>query len=169
MSTMLIKNGLMGPRSFLSGFDDLLGIIRTMTNSPIDFQDFERDGLKKFIKRPHNLYTVKDEDGNIQKLVFECVYTPFTKKDIRIIKKKSGKHSTLLIQIGSENHTQEEGVTMLYKTISEQTFSFSIPLHDDIDQENIKSVANEGILHIDLPIKVQHEEEEDEIQELEIQ
>ena len=51
----------------------------------MDF-DFKREsrGLKKWIKKPHNLITRKDENGKVIGFALEVVYTPFKKSDVKV-------------------------------------------------------------------------------------
>ena len=48
--------------------------------------DFSRSsgGLKKWIKRPHNLITNKDKDGKVTSFGLEVVYTPFKKNECKV-------------------------------------------------------------------------------------
>ncbi len=114
----------------------------------MDF-DFNKEsrGLKRWIKRPHNLITKKDKDGKIEKYQLETVYTPFKKDDVKI----EVLDGMLTVKCGSENKVNDED--MDYCGISRQSYSFSIPLSDSIDISAINAKAEDGVLYIDLPVK----------------
>ena len=111
--------------------------------------DFNKEsrGLKQWIKRPHNLITVKDKDGRIEGYKLEMVYTPFKKNDVKV----EVLDNILSVMCGSENKTKDE--EMDYCGISHQSYSFSIPLSDSIDTGAIEAKAEDGILYINLPVK----------------
>lgn len=114
----------------------------------MDF-DFNKEsrGLKRWLKRPHNLITKKDKDGKIEKYQLETVYTPFKKDDVKI----EVLDGMLTVKCGSENKVNDED--MDYCGISRQSYSFSIPLSDSIDISAINAKAEDGVLYIDLPVK----------------
>ena len=51
----------------------------------MDF-DFGKEsrGLKKWVKRPHNIITKKDENGKITEYQLAVVNTPFKKSEVKI-------------------------------------------------------------------------------------
>ena len=114
----------------------------------MDF-DFNKEsrGLKRWIKRPHNLITKKDKDGKIEKYQLELVYTPFKKDEVKV----EVLEGVLNVKCGSENKIKDED--MDYCGISHQSYSFSIPLADAIDVNAIEAKAEDGILYIELPVK----------------
>ena len=114
----------------------------------MDF-DFNKEsgGLKRWIKRPHNLITKKDKDGKIESYQLEMVYTPFKKNDVKV----EILDGTLTVKCGSENKIKDED--MDYCGISHQSYSFSIPLSDSIDIGAIDAKAEDGVLRIGLPVK----------------
>ena len=118
----------------------------------MDF-DFNKEsrGLKRWIKRPHNLITKKDKDGKIEKYQLELVYTPFKKDEVKV----EVLEGVLNVKCGSENKVKDED--MDYCGISHQSYSFSIPLADEIDVNAIEAKAEDGILYIELPVKKSEE------------
>ena len=118
----------------------------------MDF-DFNKEsrGLKRWIKRPHNLITKKDKDGKIEKYQLELVYTPFKKDEVKV----EVLEGVLNVKCGSENKVKDED--MDYCGISHQSYSFSIPLADEIDVNAIEAKAEDGILCIELPVKKSEE------------
>ena len=108
---------------------------------------FENKGLKTLISKPHNLYTIKDENGEITSYMIKLVYTPFTKDDITV----DVKNDVLTVAIGKENKADEEGI--VFKGISSQCSTFSLKITDaNVDMKNISAKAEEGILTITLPV-----------------
>ena len=105
----------------------------------MDF-DFNKEsrGLKRWIKRPHNLITKKDKDGKIEKYQLELVYTPFKKDEVKV----EVLEGVLNVKCGSENKVKDED--MDYCGISHQSYSFSIPLADEIDVNAIEAKAEDG-------------------------
>lgn len=118
-----------------SMFDDTMGA------------EFQNRGLKKLISKPHNLMTRKDENGNIVSFSLEVVYTPFKKSDVKV----KVFDNVLTVTCGSENNIKDPD--MIYCGISNQSYTFSIPLTDNVDLEKITARAEDGILYLDLPIK----------------
>ena len=118
----------------------------------MDF-DFNKEsrGLKRWLKRPHNLITKKDKDGKIEKYQLETVYTPFKKDEVKV----EVLDGVLTVNCGSENKVNDED--MDYCGISRQSYSFSIPLSDSIDITAINAKAEDGVLYIDLPVKKSEE------------
>ena len=114
----------------------------------MDF-DFGREskGLRKWIKRPHNLITKKDEKGNITSYQVALVYTPFAKDEVKV----EVLDKTLTVKCGTSNKIKDED--MDYCGISYQSYEFSIPLSNSIDIPAITARAEDGMLYIDLPTK----------------
>lgn len=114
----------------------------------MDF-DFNKEsrGLKHWIKRPHNLITKKDKDGKIESYQLEMVYTPFKKDEVKV----EILDGMLKVNCGSENKIKDED--MDYCGISHQSYSFSIPLSEQIDVNAIGAKAEDGVLYIELPVK----------------
>lgn len=118
----------------------------------MDF-DFNKEsrGLKRWLKRPHNLITKKDKDGKIESYQLETVYTPFKKDEVKV----EVLDGVLTVNCGSENKIKDE--EMDYCGISRQSYSFSIPLSDIIDINAIDAKAEDGVLYINLPVKKMEE------------
>lgn len=118
----------------------------------MDF-DFNKEsrGLKRWLKRPHNLITKKDKDGKIEGYQLETVYTPFKKDEVKV----EVLDGVLTVNCGSENKIKDE--EMDYCGISRQSYSFSIPLSDTIDINAIDAKAEDGVLYINLPVKKMEE------------
>ena len=114
----------------------------------MDF-DFNKEsrGLRRWIKRPHNLITKKDKDGKIESYQLELVYTPFKKDEVKV----EVLDGALTVRCGSENKIKDED--MDYCGISHQSYSFSIPLSDSVDIDSIDAKAEDGVLYISLPVK----------------
>ena len=107
----------------------------------------QNTGLRGLISKPHNLYTVKDEDGTVKEWIMETVYTPFKKDDIHV----SITNNTLSVEIGAENKTEDD--SLVYRGISNQYAKFALKLSDKIDAESISAKADDGILKITMPVK----------------
>ena len=125
----------------------------------MDF-DFNREprGLKKWVKRPHNLITKKDKDGKIESYQLETVYTPFKKDEVKV----QILDNILSVKCGSENKIKDE--EMDYCGVSRQSYEFSIPLSDSIDIAKIQAKAEDGMLYITLPVKQVIEEKKTPLQ-----
>ena len=125
----------------------------------MDFE-FKREsrGLKKWIKKPHNLITRKDENGKVIGFALEVVYTPFKKSDVKV----EILDGILTVKCGSENKVKDED--MDYCGISHQSYEFSIPLSDTVDSKKISAKADDGILYINLPVKEIKEKKEQPLQ-----
>ncbi len=125
----------------------------------MDF-DFNREsrGLKKWVKRPHNLLTKKDKDGKIESYEIEIVYTPFKKNEVNV----QILDNVLTVKCGSENKVKDED--MDYCGVSHQSYEFSIPLSETIDTAKIEAKAEDGMLYINLPVKVVEEEKKTPLQ-----
>ena len=111
------------------------------------------NGLKKLIARPHNLITRKDDKGNITSFEIQLVYTPFSKNDVKV----NVKNGILTIQCGETNKLKD--ANMVYCGISHQSFSYALPLDESIDTSNISARADDGMLYVELPVKVKEAEE----------
>lgn len=114
----------------------------------MDF-DFNREsrGLKKWIRRPHNLITKKDENGKITGYEVSVVYTPFKRDEVKV----EVLDGMLTVKCGTENKVKDED--MDYCGISHQSYSFSLPLADAVDTTAITAKAEDGMLYIELPVK----------------
>ena len=125
-------------------FDNMFRNLEAM----MDF-DFNKEsrGLKKWIRRPHNLVTKKDENGKIIGYEVSVVYTPFKKDEVKV----EVLDGVLTVNCGTENKVKDED--MDYCGISHQSYSFSIPLADAVDTTAITAKAEDGMLYIDLPTK----------------
>jgi len=133
-------------------YDSILNDMFKLWNIAYDpkFTDenrFQNTGLKGLISKPHNLYTVKDEEGNITEWKMELVYTPFKKDDISV----KFSNGVLSVEIGTENKDKDKD--MVYRGISNQYTKFSLTLSDKIDTEKIAAKADDGILSITMPVK----------------
>ena len=116
---------------------------------------FKNRGLKRVIGRPHSLMTRKDADGNVTGWALELPYTPFKKNEVDV----KVEDNTLIVTCGTENKTRSED--MDFSDISYQTFSFSIPLSDNVDVSKISAKADDGMLYIELPAKAIEEKKPD--------
>ncbi len=136
-------NALMMNDPFMS-FGNMFRNLEAM----MDF-DFNKEskGLRKWVKRPHNLITKKDENGKITGYQLSVVYTPFKKDEVKV----EVLDGVLSVKCGSENKVKDED--MDYCGISHQSYSFSIPLAESINMEAITAKAEDGMLCIDLPVK----------------
>ena len=138
MNALMTMNDAFGP--FANMFRNL--------EAMMDF-DFSKEsrGLRRWVNRPHNLITKKDENGKIESYQLEVVYTPFKKDEVKV----EVLNGTLTVKCGSENKVKDEN--MDYCGISHQSYSFSIPLSDSVDVDAIDAKADEGVLYINLPVK----------------
>ena len=110
-------------------------------------------GLRGLFPNPHNLYTIKGKDGNIEAWKMELVYTPFKKTDLAV----RVQDNILYVEIGKENKPKSED--MIYQGISHQNTRFQIRLSPIVDTEKITAVTDEGILSITLPVKAKTQTE----------
>lgn len=110
------------------------------------------------IKRPHNLITLKDGDGNVTGYSIETVYTPFKKSDIDVTVDKG----SLTVKCGSksEESGSSKDKTMNHCSISYQSYEFTLPLMEDVDTGKISASAEDGMLRITIPLKKVVPEEE---------
>lgn len=139
-------------------FDDLFNAMSIACDPKFtDSSRVQNTGLRGLISKPHNLYTVKDENGEITEWKMEMVYTPFKKEDILV--KIADK--ILSVEIGTEN--KEEDKDLVYQGISNQYTKFSLSLSDKIDADNITAKAEDGILMITMPVRKAVPQEERQI------
>lgn len=124
----------------------LFGSVKAMMDEAFG-TEFQNKGLKQLIHKPHNLITKKDENGNIISYSLEVVYTPFKKSDVKVVI----NNNTLVVTCGTENKTKDDD--MIYCGISHQSYTFSLPLTDDVDIKQITASAEDGILTVNLPMK----------------
>ena len=127
--------------------DNMFRQIDAMFNYPLSTQDKQNGYLKKIISRPYNLSTRKDDSGKITGYNLTTVYTPFKKDDISI-KILNGQ---LTVSCGKENAETTEDLD--YCGISRQSYTFTIPLSENIDEVSVKATAEDGILSIEIPVK----------------
>ena len=122
--------------------------------------DFNKEskGLKRLISRPHNLITKKDANGNVESFDLEVVYTPFSKKDVKV----EILDGVLTVRCGNENKVKDAEMT--YCGISHQSYEFSLPLAENIDTAKISAKAEDGILYISLPVKKAEEKKTEALQ-----
>ena len=122
--------------------------------------DFNKEskGLKRLINRPHNLITKKDANGNVESFDLEVVYTPFSKKDVKV----EILDGVLTVRCGNENKVKDAEMT--YCGISHQSYEFSLPLAENIDTAKISAKAEDGILYISLPVKKTEEKKAEALQ-----
>lgn len=148
----------MGKNILLPIFNDMFESIAAL--SKYSGGQVANNGLKHAIKRPHNLYAIKDENDVITKYKLEVVTTPFKKNDVKI--SISGK--VLTVRCGSENYLEQDSKFMVYHGISSQAYEFSLRLSDNIDIKSISAKNDDGILVIDMPTIEKSNSEEIEIQ-----
>ena len=142
-------------------FDDIFAQMDAWTRYPFAENGIKNSGLKGLIPTPHNLYTVKNDKGQIEKQVLEVVYTPFAAKDVTV----DVGNGVLTIKIGDEKFKEKNSESMVYHGISSQTREFSLKLSQRCDVSKITAQAVDGILRIELPVK---EEEKPEVQRIPI-
>lgn len=111
------------------------------------------------IKRPHNLITLKDKDGNTTGYSIETVYTPFKKSDVEVTVDKG----YLKVRCGgkTEDSGESKDKSMNHCSISYQSYEFSLPLTEDVDVKRIEAKAEDGMLRINLPLKETVEEKDE--------
>lgn len=129
-------------KSLLSEFQALSNMMSKTFND-----DFKNRGLKDVITKPHNLLTNKDEKGNVVSYSLEVVYTPFKKEDVKV----QVLNNILTVACGKENKVKDPN--MIYCGISNQSYTFSLPLDKCVDTAEITAKAEDGILTITLPLK----------------
>lgn len=130
-------------------YNDIFRMIDLMSHSSETPNRVSTSGLKGIISKPHNLYSIKDENGEIVEWQIDTVYTPFTKDDISA----TVSDGVLSVEIGGKN--KEADPNLVYGGISNQYSKFAIRLADSIDFDNITTSAVDGILKIKLPVKKQ--------------
>ena len=129
-------------------FDDLFNAMNIACDPKFtDANRVQNTGLRGLISKPHNLYTVKDDNGEITEWKMEMVYTPFKKDDISV----KIADNVLSVEIGTEN--KEENKDLVYQGISNQYTKFSLALSDKIDTEKITAKADDGILMVTMPVR----------------
>lgn len=126
--------------------DNMFKRVDAMFNYPRS-STFANQGLKAIIRRPHNLITKKDKDGNVESYDIEVVYTPFSKDEVKV----EVLDHVLTVKCGSENKVKDED--MDYCGISHKSYEFSFPLADTVDEKAITAKAEDGILYINFPVK----------------
>lgn len=134
------------------------------------------NGLKTILGRPHDLWVGKDKNGNTVYRI-DLVYTPFAKDQIKV---KLGEEF-LEVSIGGyadgdkivetelEKKAEDKDANLknLYRGISRKAFYLKLSLknlvdeecEEDIDVENIKAKAEDGILQLTIPTKKRKVEE----------
>lgn len=123
------------------------------------FREIEKimdKGLSPMISRPHNLYTYKDEMGNIIGNKMQIVTTPFSKDEVSV----EILNNVLTVKCGKENKKDEDLSSCVYHGISSQSYEFSIKLSDKIDQNKVEAKNEDGILTINLPFIPEEPKEE---------
>lgn len=128
-------------------FDDMFEQLNAMFNTPTARQPLTSYGLKKVISRPHNLYTIKDKDGNVISYKLDVVTTPFKKEDVKI----QVQDDVLTVKCGNENYRDKDEEHMIYRGISSQSYQFSLKLNH-IAVKDIQAKIEDGILHIEMPV-----------------
>lgn len=129
-------------------FNDIFNAMSIASDPRImDANRVQNSGLKGLISKPHNLYTIKNKDGEVTEWKMEMVYTPFKKNDISV----KITDNVLSVEIGTEN--KKEDMNLVYQGISNQYTKFSLMLSDKIDTENVSANADDGILTITMPVK----------------
>ena len=128
-------------------FDDMFEQLHAMFNTTAE-RPLTTYGLKQVIKRPHNLYRVKDEDGNVTSYKLDVVTTPFKKEDVKV----SVENDVLTVKCGVYPPEQDnDDVFLVYRGISAQTYEFSLKLNH-IDVSKISAKIEDGILHLEMPV-----------------
>ena len=112
-------------------------------------------GLSGIISKPHNLYTYKDEDGNVIGNKMEIVTTPFKKNEVSV----EIMNNIMTVKCGTENKKDEDLSSCVYHGISSQSYEFSLKLSDKVDQNKVEAVNEDGILTIKMPFIVEKKEE----------
>lgn len=134
--------------SMLNHDVDLFQLVEALTNPEFYSKTrISNNGLKCVIPKPHNLYTIKDDNGKVIEWDMELVYTPFKKEDV----KASVCDSILSVEIGSENIKKDPN--LVYQGISNQYTKFAISLPENVDLEKISASLDEGMLKIKMPVK----------------
>jgi HSP20 family molecular chaperone IbpA len=140
---------------FNTDIDNMFNQMDALFNYPLSSDNTKKRGLKSIIKRPHNLITIKDENGKICGYQLETVYTPFSKEDIKI-EIKNG--NSINVKCGMENKVKD--VEMDYCGISYQSYEFTLPLAESTDITNITAKAEDGMLIINIPLEKEEPKED---------
>ena len=128
-------------------FDDVFAAMDAFWRYPETDRSLMNRGLHGIIKIPHNLYTVKNDKGDVEKQILEVVYTPFAAKDVAV----DIENNVLTIKIGNENFKTKDSESMVYHGISNQCREFAIKLSNKCDISKIAAQAVDGILRIEIP------------------
>lgn len=123
-------------------------------NYPLSCDNTKNRGLRNLIRKPHNLITSKDKNGKVTGYKLETVYTPFSKDDIKV----EIQNNILTVKCGKENKIKDE--EMDYCGVSYQSYEFSLPLSESVDTQKITAKAEDGMLRIDIPNKVEKEDKD---------
>lgn len=100
-----------------------------------DFQGWEEQFPKLEVKDTDKNYLIKAEVPGL------------TEKDISV----SLKDNTLVIEGERKTETKKEDKGHYFSEFNYGSFYRSVPLSDEVDQENIKATYKNGILSVELP------------------
>ena len=129
--------------------DPIFDIMDVFFNRPFENKTLKNNGLRDVISRPHNVVTVKDDDGNVIAQRLEVVTTPFKKEDVKV----TISDNVLSVSCGSQNIEDAENEEVVYRGISSQSYSFALKLAPSVDQTKITAENKDGMLKINLPSK----------------
>ena len=153
----------------LATWDDMWQNMIALTEYPFAGKNLKDIGLRKLITRPHNIVNVTDpKTKKVIEQRLEVVTTPFKKGDVKV--KVSG--NTLTVECGTEEEydgaqdPSKPAEEFLYKGISEQYYTFSLKLSDQVDKSRITAKNEDGVLKVTLPFK---EVEADDVAQIEVQ
>ena len=147
-----LLSDVLPPELFLKLFNTATPKYNLKNNENIVKEELQNNGLKSVIKLPHNIYFEQDENKVVTKQVIEIVYTPFSKDDIKI----ELQNSILTVFIGKNNKINRYiPKYLVYHGISNQAKSFSLKLLDIVDQKRISAKAEDGILTLIFPYKLE--------------
>ena len=117
------------------------------------------NGLKSLIGRPHNLSVSTNEKGEVTAYHIDLVYTPFPKSSIKM----EIFDGVMTVSVGEGYKTPEEDKSSVnrtvYRGISVKPFTFSLYVKnfidetEEIDTDKISASAEDGVLHLNFPIK----------------
>lgn len=127
-------------------FDDMDDMFKQLNAFINETTPYVNKGLKAVLHRPHNLYTIKNEAGEVTAYKIKVVTTPFKKDDVSV--KVNGDILTILC--GSENHVDEDEEHLVYHGISAQSWVGKLKLKG-IDIKSIAASVKDGMLEITLP------------------
>lgn len=141
----------------LATWDDMWQNMIALTEYPFAGKNLKDIGLRKLITRPHNIVNVTDpKTKKVIEQRLEVVTTPFKKGDVKVT--VSG--NTLTVECGNvedeattEQENEEPREDFLYKGISEQYYTFSLKLSDQVDKSRITAKNEDGVLKVTLPFK----------------